>query len=207
MRAQALLGLFAISSQAFVSATSISDPLDGYEIETPSWEFSITEGSPPVVLNGTIEAVIAQLKEEYPDFAAEVLKSIEAAEDDDEITNDGDSTLSKRQHFNECFNQPSVATTALIEQGIRNLRGRPGRPSVGANRCNIASCSNGAGILWCNDNTHSVSLNSWDDVANAARVLVNQCSMTISGIRVTYGQRFHGNRQNVVVRGGVQCFN
>lgn len=165
---------------------------------------------------------MAKLEENYPDFATQVLEGIEAVEEHHSINEDS-QFLEKRQHFNKCFNQPQSASTAPIDQGIKYLRGVPGRPVLGPGngpgkgRCVIPSCSYKSAILWCNDvssldsntsqgllimqNTHTVRLDSYDAIANAARVITNACTRVYSGQSVTNGQRFHGNKQNVVVRG------
>ena len=50
-------------------------------------------------------------------------------------------------------------------------------------------------------NTHTVHLDNYGDIANAAQVIVNGCTRIVGGKSLTNGQRFHGNKQNVVVRG------
>lgn len=46
-------------------------PVEGYSIEEFSWEVETTPGGPTVVLNGTVEKVLSQVRGINPNYEAE----------------------------------------------------------------------------------------------------------------------------------------
>ncbi|KAL4919031.1 hypothetical protein BDW62DRAFT_200181 [Aspergillus aurantiobrunneus] len=64
-----------------------------------------------------------------------------------------------------------------IRKGIEHLRGVRDRLRNGPepNNCGRIACSDGAGILWCNDDTKPRTLPSFNNVADGAQAILNRC--------------------------------
>lgn len=124
-------------------------PIEGYTIEEFSWEVETTPGGSTVVLNGTVEKVLSQLREINPNYDNEfptVVSAEQAAEEEDTS-----SHLVKRGDV-VCGKFPS-AYQSDIDKGIKYLRTVPGKPQrgPGPGSCGQVSCSWSSAIWWCND--------------------------------------------------------
>ncbi|KAF7717462.1 Uncharacterized protein PECH_000489 [Penicillium ucsense] len=170
-------------------------PIAGYNIEEFSWEVESAPGSEKVVLNGTVQQIVAQLREINPnfdtDFGLDKADEEEQAHTESQLTKRGDSWLCN------IFNG---ARQADITNGIKYLRGVSGQPTAGPGPGNCArvSCSYAAAIWWCNDNTFTKVLPGFYNIADGAQVLKNQC-WTGGGQKFS-GQLFHDDKWNVIVR-------
>ncbi|KAH7303410.1 hypothetical protein B0I35DRAFT_498380 [Stachybotrys elegans] len=194
---------FTITILAALASASVTSPIEGFEVQEASWAIEIEASKPPVIFNGTVEQVMAQLEVDYPETAAlavnNVLSVATASAKTSAIASNG---LTKRDHT-ICLNFPR-AEVRYIDDGINYLRGVPGRPwlPAGPRVCARVSCSYNAAIWWCNDNNWRVDLGSYSDIANAARLITDECKyFTYSAGWVTSGQRFHNDNLNVIVRG------
>ncbi|KAM0376574.1 hypothetical protein ACHAPY_007119 [Fusarium culmorum] len=208
--------LLTLANLALVPAAPSPKILDDSVFEnagTPTWKIAVVEGEPPVEFKGTIQDVMKQLKVDYPEYAREAQKKIDAAIEAEEQEADAPPTpealalaaLQKRDH-NICFNFP-VARERPINDGIQYLRGIAGGLTVraGPRACDRISCSSNAGIFICNDNPHPFWIPSWDNVANAAKACNNECRRFCfdCGLQTgwwTSGQRFHDGNFNVILR-------
>ncbi|KAF2680507.1 hypothetical protein K458DRAFT_407257 [Lentithecium fluviatile CBS 122367] len=185
--------LAAASMSIAAPAPAATDaPAAGYGIEAFSWSIEVAPGQTEV-LNGTIEEVVAQAVAINPEFSI-----LSAASKRDVEARD----LTKRYNL-ICGNFPA-ANKGRIQEGINYLKSLPSgeRPTngPGPGNCGRVSCSYGAAIWWCNDNTFSYSPGHWDTIAWSAQYLIDNCA---SGSSVVSGQRFENadNKWNTIVRG------
>ncbi|KAI9147220.1 hypothetical protein HJFPF1_13254 [Paramyrothecium foliicola] len=214
MMRQTILSIATLASIAAVSATPVLTsipavtPPKGYTVQDPTWEVDVIPGQPPVVFNGTIQQVLAQLQEEYPDYAAQALERISKYLKVDDSTTPAAAVpeaLTKRDH-NVCWAWP-WGNTDRIREGIAYLRGVGGRPRLraGPGSCDRVSCSYKSAIWWCNDNHFEKEIGSFSDIANAAVVIINECQQFVYAQQYTgwysSGQRFHNDLLNVIIRG------
>ncbi|KAF4551509.1 Hypothetical protein D9617_13g100090 [Elsinoe fawcettii] len=179
-----------------INAATPELPIPGYGVTDLTWNIKVTSNGPVVQVNGTVQEVIASLSKDYPELQATIDERSAAALDVRTIVSH--LALHKRD-YTRCNYWP-YAHTVDITRGIRDLRGVPGQPGAGPGpgNCGRVSCYAGSQIWWCNDNTSPFSLGSFSDIANAAQVIVNDCSR---GGNDVSGQRFHDNNINVIVRG------
>ncbi|KAB8203958.1 hypothetical protein BDV34DRAFT_226891 [Aspergillus parasiticus] len=86
----------------------------------------------------------------------------------------------------------ATARRGDIEAGIKHLGGVSGQPSngPGPGNCGLLSCSWGAAIWWCNDNTFTKVLPSFNNIADGAYVILNNCQR--GGVKLS-GQDFHSD--------------
>ena len=98
------------------------------DAQEPTWRIQVEEGKPPVVFNGSIQKVMAQLEMDYPEYAAKALSRIEDDVQAQELAQttvapqlEATAALEKRDH-NICYNFP-VAEERYIRSGIAYLRG------------------------------------------------------------------------------------
>ncbi|KAJ0419777.1 hypothetical protein BJY00DRAFT_301978 [Aspergillus carlsbadensis] len=174
--ASTLLTLFALGASA-----SPTDPFIGDHGKPVKWEVSPSPGAAPVTLNGTVEQVYAKLLEINPNYDADW-----AGVDEDE----------DRKHLTcEAYLD---AYQWHIKQGIKYLRKVKGKPSHGPGECGRVSCSGNSGIWWCNvDAKHTKVLPSYNNIADGAQVILDNCKSAGDGVR---GQLGHDDRWTVVVQ-------
>jgi hypothetical protein len=166
------------------------------------WEIEVAPGH-NVTLKGTVQEVMARLEVDYPEYAATVHKKASAyletlKTEIEKQTRSSLGVLAKRDN-NKCWGPWGGASVGRIIEGISYLRSIGGRPLLGSGwgTCSRVSCSWNSGIQWCNDNPYPVELNSFSDIADAAWLIVSECTDLDQGI--TAGQRFHNDGINVVV--------
>ncbi|KAL2868899.1 uncharacterized protein BJX67DRAFT_379834 [Aspergillus lucknowensis] len=63
-----------------------------------------------------------------------------------------------------------------IFQGVFALRKRTGRPTVGPWKCGKVWCDQDVCINWCNDTNKRRSLPSYNNIADAVQVMLNECA-------------------------------
>ncbi|KAH7312715.1 hypothetical protein B0I35DRAFT_411400 [Stachybotrys elegans] len=190
----------AIAVLAALVSAKVESPIEGYEVVEAGWKIEVEAGKPPVVLKGTVQEVLAQLEADYPETAAIAIDGIAAAASAEASAVPSES-LDKRD-YNLCRNFP-VAMLRNVEEGVYYLRGVPGRPTLNGGRgvCARVSCSYNAAIWWCNDNPNRVELASFNDIANGAKVIADDCKQFYNSAGwMVSGQRFHDNNINVIVR-------
>ncbi|RAK78812.1 uncharacterized protein BO72DRAFT_457416 [Aspergillus fijiensis CBS 313.89] len=184
---------------AFYLAHGLEAPLPGYGVEEFSWEMETSPGGPTVILSGTVQEIYAELIKINPtydgDFAELAANNTLAAEN--HVDTSSSSSLHKRNDVT-CNNYPQ-AIRRRIEEGISYLRGVSGQPrnGPGPGNCGRVSCSYNSAIWWCNDNTAPKTLPSFNNIADGAQVVINQCDPT--GVYVS-GEENHADKWRALVR-------
>ncbi|KAA8649879.1 uncharacterized protein ATNIH1004_002558 [Aspergillus tanneri] len=190
MKLSAILPAFA----AFHLVQGLEAPVPGYGVEEFTWEVETKPGGPTVALNGTIQEIYAELIEINPiydlDFAA---RATEAS-----ISND-DGTPHLRKRFDVTCNIYTKTLRTRIQEGITYLRGVSGRSTngPGPGNCGRVSCSYNSAIWWRNDNTSPKTLGGFNNVADSAQVIINQCGPTSGFVS---GEENHGDHWRGIVR-------
>ncbi|CEN60995.1 hypothetical protein ASPCAL07665 [Aspergillus calidoustus] len=202
--ASALLTLFALGTSAYPT-----DPLTG---DLAKWEVSPSPGAPTVILNGTVEHVYAKLLELNPNYDEDWAG---VDEDDNvdgylgfDLDNDTDDTAedtssdveAKTQGLHARTMQPLHPRKHLsceaswdadqwhIKQGIKYLRKVKANPTHLPGQCGQVSCSGDSGIYWCNfDPKRTKVLPSYNNIADGAQVILDNCKRTQNGVRGKLG--------------------
>ncbi|KAE8369302.1 hypothetical protein BDV27DRAFT_165833 [Aspergillus caelatus] len=192
--------LWLLAAGLITQVQADESPIEGYSIEEFSWEVETTPGGPTVVLNGTVEKVLSQLREINPNYEAEfatVVPEIDQPAEHAAEEEDTSSHLAKRGDV-VCGKFPS-AYQSDIDQGIKYLRSVPGKPQrgPGPGSCGQVSCSWSSAIWWCNDNTFTKVLPSFNNIADGAQLIKNTC---LHGGQTFSGQDFHNDKWNTIVR-------
>ncbi|KAF5618809.1 uncharacterized protein FTJAE_12170 [Fusarium tjaetaba] len=200
---------YLLLSVAFLgSVLAIDAPIEGYGVVIPEWEVEVTSGS-TTVLGGTIEEIHEELLQLNPNWDEEYMpNSTQAAADTEK--RDLDKHLFGRTNFNgakyTCRGRWPECHPAPIVRGIEYLRYVQGKPKngPGPGNCGRVSCSNNAGIWWCNDNASSKTLNGFGSIADGAEYINDKCTRwgwQNGGYRsFVSGQVFHKTNWNVIVR-------
>ncbi|KAL2827680.1 hypothetical protein BJY01DRAFT_255602 [Aspergillus pseudoustus] len=143
--------------------------IDADNVGTLSTVVQAFVDGPELILNGTAEAVYAQLKEINPNYDADW----DGIGDSENTDLDDARTLDYTLH---CTFHLAVPGN-YIKQGIKYLRKVKGSPrlSAGPNECGRVSCSYNAAIYWCNDDTKPRSLPSFNNIADGAQVILTYC--------------------------------
>ncbi|KAK3985896.1 hypothetical protein QBC44DRAFT_403397 [Cladorrhinum sp. PSN332] len=170
--------------------TEISSPVpSGYAIVPLTWEVETTPGGPKVTLSGTVEEVHAELLKINPNWDAEF--PAPAANATETGTN-----LHKRD-WSVCGGHTPAHDRNAIWAGADYLRGLSGQAQrgPGPRSCGRVSCSWSSAIWYCNDNSYTKYM-PWFHIANAAEVLIHECSYFLNeGLWfagwVTAGERWH----------------
>ncbi|KAL4880660.1 hypothetical protein BJY04DRAFT_219130 [Aspergillus karnatakaensis] len=171
--------------------------IDGYKIVELQTEVAWKIGEDPIILNGTVQDVRTQLLELNPNYELEAEELAKAS-----LISREEQHLQKRDNT-FCGRWP-YADLIEARDNVRTLRGQSGRPSLGAGPgvCARVACTNdgGAVVWWCNDNTYPVTLGSFNNIADAATVIEQDCAQYYLGAWILRGQRFHDDNINVIVR-------
>ncbi|KAH7305270.1 hypothetical protein B0I35DRAFT_444276 [Stachybotrys elegans] len=204
---------------ASVSAALVPRELpDGYDF---SGELQVigplVDGGENVTLYGTVESVVAQIQSVVPEFKVE--------EEEEWNSTISSRDIEIRAHATHHFCRAgkvgayggSEAKRNQISREISYLRSIGDRTcGVNARSCVRVSCSNGAGIWWCNDNDYWYG-EKCNDLANLAQIAVYKCErhmkadcwLTNPGCGncgckpidewVVWGQQFSSANHNVIV--------
>ncbi|KAL2126305.1 hypothetical protein VTI74DRAFT_1211 [Chaetomium olivicolor] len=177
---------FALAGLMATGAVSLEAPIPGYGVDTVGVEVEIAPGQ-TAVLNGTVQEIYAQALQLNPDFTLTA-------------TDAGTPAPQKKQKRStvHCNNWPRAKQWAL-EDGVRYLRGVPGTVThlPGPGKCARVSCSYQSAIWWCNDNTHSITLPSFNWIADSAQHTINVC---FDGTGELAGQNFEDGNWNTILR-------
>ncbi|KAK8127251.1 hypothetical protein PG984_008359 [Apiospora sp. TS-2023a] len=149
---------FTMLSRIFLLFTGLAAALPGMQLaKAPRagatitdmiWRGQIEVGGPEMNFSGTIQEVVAQIKQINPDFPAGLNTSLSFKQDDK--PNDG--------HQVQCGIGGDAGDHAYVNDiwaGIDYLHGIPGNCGVNAgprNTCSRVSCSWNSGIWLCSDN-------------------------------------------------------
>ncbi|KAE8343326.1 hypothetical protein BDV24DRAFT_161763 [Aspergillus arachidicola] len=188
--------IWFLAAALLAQAQPDESPIEGYTIEEFSWEVETTPGGSTVVLNGTVEQVLSQLRDINPNYDAEF--AIPADEVEHPVEEEATSSHLTKRGDVKCGGYPK-ARRVHIEQGIKYLRGVPGKPQrgPGPGSCGQVSCSWSSAIWWCNDNTFTKVLPSFNNIADGAQLIKNTC---LHGGQMFSGQDSHNDKWSTIVR-------
>ncbi|KAF6803853.1 hypothetical protein CMUS01_14989 [Colletotrichum musicola] len=199
MRLSQTLLILAASAVGTVQAEKA---LEDYKVWIPQWDFEVTPSGDHVVLNGTVEQVVEQLRESNPKLMVSFNLS---GKDGQEITALGENVpalpLSLFRTQCHAFRPGAVVSWAA---GIRYLEAVPGKPAngPGPGECGRVSCSYNTQIWWCNEDTKTKTLASFRHIADGARAAYMDCTDNQFYINYASGKAIHKtDNWNVVVRG------
>lgn len=115
-----------------------------------------------MLINGTIQNVVAELSKVNPNYEAEVLKTANG------------HALVKRYTIDSyfCNGRWNTARGQDIGEVIKHLKGVSGKPNRGPGpvSCGRVSCSSSSAMYWCNDESLLLAL-LWRIVSNGTRFL------------------------------------
>ncbi|TLS26974.1 hypothetical protein PpBr36_05245 [Pyricularia pennisetigena] len=181
-------------------------PPPGFTLVDTQWQVEIRPGE-KVQLNGTVEAVYAQMLQLNPDFErdmAEKTAARRAREQRQPQHYQTTKTLSRLEH-NECNGDYRPASAESIGRGIEYLGKINGEPIIDGGTCGRVSCSEGGGIGWCSYRSDRYTVNSFGWIGNAAEIVVQDCSFPdMYGKDWVSGRRYHDAHVAVWV-GSQQC--
>ncbi|KAK3949163.1 hypothetical protein QBC32DRAFT_379277 [Pseudoneurospora amorphoporcata] len=182
----AMLQVLPVSAMP-TTAPSGEAPVPGYGIQEITWELE-TESGATVNLTGTIQQVMRYAEENQillkqntnvsSSSSSSSSSSFSNMRPQNISTSDSDVYHVTAGEVLGCdlWNQ-SLARKDAIQDGITYLRGVVGKPAngPGPNNCGRVSCSWNAAIWWCNDNTVSKALGSYNYIADGAQFILNNC--------------------------------
>ncbi|KAK7928368.1 hypothetical protein PG985_005366 [Apiospora marii] len=155
-----ILVLFAVLAAAVPGMQLTTAPPADATVSKMIWRGQIEEGGPEMNFNGTIQEVVAQIKQIKPDFS---LNRTSSASDHLSGKNDG--------HEVDCWTGGSgTADVNYINDGIDYLHGISGNCGVSAGNagtCARISCSYNSGIWLCSNDGQEVlwSCHALGDIA------------------------------------------
>ncbi|OJJ59691.1 hypothetical protein ASPSYDRAFT_67795 [Aspergillus sydowii CBS 593.65] len=197
------LALLALTASAFPAFPG-SNPGD----TVSTFRTKAYPEGPDLILNGTTAEVYVQLKEINPNYD-EDFKDIPKVMDEisnmgtyDPVSELGTHILSKR-HTLSCVTHDNAddATIYHIRGGISHLRGVKGKPTLTAGKCERVSCEWGDAIIWCNDDTKTRSLPSYNNIADGAQTIMDGCYKEGETMRGFGGSLNHPDKWRVIVDG------
>ncbi|TQN70871.1 hypothetical protein CSHISOI_04305 [Colletotrichum shisoi] len=204
MRFALILALLPALSVALAD-DAMDSPMGTKEF-VPTWEFEPFPGE-KVVLNGTIEQVVAELKQINPDYSPFSPESQALAQADLSFS-------SSAAHLPEIYPRDKIlcnmpkwgyVDTYSSDRGYRHLLGVKGRPrgDPGPGNCGRVSCGYKAAVWFCNDNTHHIMLDNFQQIAHMVGFIKYYCSA--NSPNVFNGQAFHQTDNWNVVLSGARC--
>ncbi|RVD86221.1 uncharacterized protein DFL_004509 [Arthrobotrys flagrans] len=154
----------------------------------------ITPGGPVFNFTGTLEEIIPQIQELYPDWNPEVPTP----------TTSEDPSKVKRyfQHRPTCFQVVGWNTNragAYAQAAYLEALGEHTMCGAEARSCARTGCVNGAAVDLCNDRTTKVDI-TCPRAGRAAKEIANDCLMIHNGEETTRGQWFDTTGYNIVIR-------
>ncbi|KID95567.1 hypothetical protein MAJ_08508, partial [Metarhizium majus ARSEF 297] len=164
-------------------------PIPGYDVVDLTWQVEVFPGHFEN-LTGTAEQVHHAARAMNPGWEPNLAKRVPLFNWSKVICGAGESG------WHPC-------KVRRIEEGIEYLRGLAGVPrnGPGPETCGRVSCSYQAAIWWCNNAPFARALDSWDDIADSAQLLVWKCA-TGRGYADKYmtGQAFSTENWDVIIR-------
>ncbi|KAL4918149.1 hypothetical protein BDW62DRAFT_68589 [Aspergillus aurantiobrunneus] len=195
----ALVALYASMAMCAPTATDHVPTADKrnnvYHDSMASWEVAPYPDADPIILNGTIQQVYAELQQINPNYD-EDWEGVEEPEAEDDSP-----VLEKRSHDLECWDARRWGVSPeVMGDGIRYLRKLHGRPylSAGPNECFVVSCSWDSPIRWCNDDTAPRYLPSYTNIAEGVEVIMRYCYST--RYRLAAGELDHADKWRVNIQ-------
>ncbi|KAJ0159347.1 hypothetical protein CTA2_9885 [Colletotrichum tanaceti] len=197
---------------------ALSVALDGNSVESPvgdkqfvpTWEFEPFPGE-KVVLNGTVEQVVAELEQINPGYSpfSPDAQAADLAQADASLS----SARAKAQRP-EIYPRDKVlcntskwgnVDTYSSDQGYIHLLGVKGLPrgDPGPGNCGRVSCGYKAAIWFCNDNKRHIVLDNFQQTAFMVKVIKHYCSA--NSPNVFNGQAFDQKGNWNVVLSRANC--
>ncbi|KAI1056685.1 hypothetical protein LB507_001439 [Fusarium sp. FIESC RH6] len=182
-------------------------PMEGYKIVPMQWEGVIKEGEAPVSLNGTIESVVAQIKELNPDF------ELAEEEEEDAVASSGLEARNPTHIICDVGGSGYVDVKAARRENryLRSLGNSVCGVNGGPGTCARVSCSYGDAIWLCNDNRHYIQPRC-SYLADYVDRIIARCKSTTKSPPCTVrpcppswsaefvrGQQFDSDHYNVIV--------
>ncbi|OHF03176.1 hypothetical protein CORC01_01560 [Colletotrichum orchidophilum] len=190
-----LTALFTVSISALRSQNQVSElqaPIDGFDIVISQWEVQATPEGEKLILAGTVEQVLGELRGINPDY-------------EKDFGLDSELPLPVIHKLNDFSNAPfacnttnAMADQSIIVKGAKYLRGVKGKPyqPPGPSTCARVSCSWKSAIWWCNHANTPRELGSFGEIADGADRIVQGCQTNGEWID---GQTWHKDDWSVVV--------
>ncbi|KAL2848590.1 hypothetical protein BJY01DRAFT_246313 [Aspergillus pseudoustus] len=186
----AVLAVLAMVASALPSPNPFAFADADYDSVSPLWEVAPHPGAAPIFLNGTVEQVYAKLVEINPNYDDDWKD-----EGDNENAEPGLQTRDDDDYYVNpltCINPEIGPFKKHVMSGIKYLRKVKGRPHLPANSCGRVSCSWDSAIYWCNDKDHDAYIPSFNNIADGAQVIVNECPRSSSDWATIMGMLTHG---------------
>ncbi|KAL2826708.1 hypothetical protein BDW59DRAFT_145069 [Aspergillus cavernicola] len=203
MKLATIIALFPVLYPlVYGAAISPRSPIEGYTIWQPEWEIEASPGK-TIKARGTIEQARDELLKVNPNWDEDYVEPAKAKR-----ALEARSELAKRTDFYtdgrvECRGRWEETNADEIQRGILYLQALGGQPTngPGPGACGRVSCSFGAAIYWCNDETTPKTLESYSSIADGAQAIINDCKFYKPGsYNKASGQAFHKTNWNVIVR-------
>ncbi|KAL4804763.1 hypothetical protein BDV18DRAFT_27401 [Aspergillus unguis] len=148
-------------------------------IPDATWTLQVFPGGPEVNFTGTAEQVYAQLTSMNPNYDEDWKDELAKAANESASAMDYSESKSKKYEGLYCVEGSGVLKFDVGRE-IAYLRKVNGKPHLPAHTCERVACSWGTGIHWCNDADHARSLPSYNNIADGAQVVRNECFKTVT---------------------------
>ncbi|KAL6232796.1 hypothetical protein BDW75DRAFT_242633 [Aspergillus navahoensis] len=206
------------SAVSTVAAVYVGSPSDYTYNIMPEYEIEVAPNK-TIIARGTIEQIREQALAHNPNWDEEYYAHAQKLANEryqlDPAIDDTNSTLStsslekrRAKDFNTlritCGGRwHAVSYDGALREALRlyGIKGRP-RNGPGPGNCGRVGCSYGTSIVWCNDNTTTRTLSSFDEIADGVFAIMEKCSHDKfgEGTKVS-GQAFNKANWNVILRG------
>ncbi|RDW64560.1 uncharacterized protein DSM5745_09971 [Aspergillus mulundensis] len=197
-----LLHITALLATLVLGAFGYPADLDalapGYNNDKTSFDVIPYPGAEKITLHGTFQEVYAQVLEINPNYESDW---------DNDSRNRSEAVLEHRAEkppLLSCEDAWAMADADQIRIGIKYIRNEwtlP--PGLAAKTCHTVSCSHNSAIRWCNDRNTLRVLPSWNNIADAATVIVKWCTnKRANGYTGTKGRLGHWDEWRVFVDRG-----
>ncbi|KAK4220884.1 hypothetical protein QBC38DRAFT_462096 [Podospora fimiseda] len=193
---------------------------EGFKIVDLEWVVETTPGGPNVTLTGTVEQVHDKLIEINPnwdeDFAPVIAKRKAEllAFGAQALAARGESPVAdglQKRDWTTCgsagHGHQGARLNPIID-GVAYLWGLSGQASrgPGPRSCGQVACSWSSSIWYCNNNSFTKTM-PWVHIANAAQVLINECSYDdgFPNGWMVRGERWHNDGWFAIVSKNTNC--
>ncbi|KAF2669745.1 hypothetical protein BT63DRAFT_479529 [Microthyrium microscopicum] len=179
---RALSLLLSITSTLFLKQAvaleqDIKAPIPGYGVEVLKWDFPDILGSQAESLNGTIQAVMAQLDLIKPSWRKDLnITAPSIPIEENQVSNKASNDLFRVVCLFGQFGWIAANQYAILD-GIHYLEQLHGRPSLGPGprTCARVSCSWDSAIWWCNDSVRTLTISGYVFIAQGATAIYKAC--------------------------------
>ncbi|TDZ27812.1 hypothetical protein C8035_v008589 [Colletotrichum spinosum] len=180
-----------------------------YEIFVPEWEVKACPDGESMILRGTVEDVLMELRQINPNFDRDFGIDPNGAPDFSDFTPkpaSGNVTIRGNNIFDNgggkvyCGQRDnSGCYKKEIAKGAYRLHFVPGTPynGVGKYACGRVSCSFNSAIWWCNDDNKPKKLSTFGHIADGADRVLSSCAS--SSNQFVIGQARHKDKWRVLI--------